>query len=175
MRAFIAIEVERFPELNDLENYIRGMENVTPVKTETLHMTMFFLGNISSLATEEICGKLKKLEFQPTEISISGIGAFPNTQAANVLFLNVIENPEIRKAYRTLDEMPSIRVLLKQKNHFVPHITIARFKSPKNVQALVHRFAYISKKINVDHISLFKSTLTDKGPVYEEICRSGTS
>ncbi|HLH86565.1 MAG TPA: RNA 2',3'-cyclic phosphodiesterase [Thermoplasmataceae archaeon] len=175
MRAFIAIEVERFPEMKELEGFLRTLDKTTVVRTEKLHLTMFFLGNISQLAAEEICRKLSQFEFHQTDLAISGVGAFPNELAANVLFLNVKENESLRSAYNIIREMPSIKVLLRQKNHFVPHITVARFKSPRNARPMIERFAGVSSVQPVSSIKLFKSTLTDKGPVYEEVCRSRTS
>ncbi len=58
----------------------------------------------------------------------------------------------------------------KEDRNFHPHITLARLKKPRDLQEVVtsqNLEKYKDCSIKVDCVTLFKSTLTPKGAIYE--------
>lgn len=144
------------------------------VEFDNLHLTLKFLGQIEeanvSLA-KQILSKISSFA-KPFSLELSCPGVFPSLRRPRVLWLGVEPLDAPVRIIRFLDEECARLGILPEKREPHPHITLARLRSFKNAQKLEERFRnfQISKlSWQVENISLFKSTLTYKGPIYEEI------
>ena len=85
-----------------------------------------------------------------------------------------VENTEtLKKIAGTIDTKLCNLGFEKEKRPFSVHLTIARVKSAKNKEKLIQlidKYQDIELlKIKVDKISLKKSILTSKGPIYSNL------
>jgi 2'-5' RNA ligase len=111
-------------------------------------------------------------DFEPFSIRISGCGAFPNTNRIKVICVGIDDDKIIRELHNRLDK-EFIRLGFDKDKKFSTHLTIGRMKSAKNkdkVKSTLEGFGDIEiGEMEVNRISLKKSTLTPSGPIYEDL------
>ena len=166
MRCFIAIDIdnELRDKIVDLQKRIYE-DSLKLVEKENLHITLKFLGEISEDKSMDIARKLENIEYSKFETEFFGLGIFPNFDYIRVVWVDVKGPLEdlVKKINSQLPEFPVER--------FASHLTIARVKQkPINLRQRIfeNRGVVIGKQL-VDKFSLRKSTLTPKGPIYEDV------
>ncbi|MFH1888628.1 MAG: RNA 2',3'-cyclic phosphodiesterase [Candidatus Omnitrophota bacterium] len=184
MRAFIAIELPQ--EIKDsLENLQEELKtarsDVKWVRPENIHLTMKFLGEINDKQLDKINDIIdqaveKRNSFR---MRISSLGAFPKIDSPRVIWIGIdTGDKEVKEMAAELEEKIAEIGISKEERQFSSHITIGRTRSPLNREKLV---VYIKNKADlcgknlefyVGMITLFKSTLTPKGPIYEALKRA---
>ena len=179
LRVFIAIDVEDPLLLSRLERVKEAIVAtgvpMKPVETQNLHLTLRFIGEVPRYKVEEIIDQvLKPIRRERFTITLRGLGAFPSPSRPRVVWVGITEGSEvlesihgeIERGLRGLGLQPS-------RERFVPHITLARIKGSRNIQALVRLLAEYSDyefgSMTVTSIRLKKSTLTRRGPIYETL------
>ncbi|RJP58722.1 MAG: RNA 2',3'-cyclic phosphodiesterase [Candidatus Auribacter fodinae] len=168
--------------LNAIDHFIsnnQSLHGIRWVKTENIHLTLKFLGNIAIKRVPKICKALDSLasEFSPFSIAITGVGCFPNQKKPRVIWAGVDKNaPLTEKIASKLDAILHEIGFEKEQRPFQPHITIGRVKDPKEFSATSHFNSMIQKAQNakfgeceMTKISLIQSILRPEGPVYTEI------
>src|SRR5574341_2352020 len=102
IRTFIAIELDDEPKhaLADLQSRLkreRGSNAIRWVTTEKIHLTLKFLGNIQAdvlpalqHAVSDACAGTP-----PFTLELCGVGAFPNVNRPNVVWVGVEGDVEI--------------------------------------------------------------------------------
>ena len=112
---------------------------------------------------------------KPFEMTIKDIGAFPKIDYLRVIWLG-IENgeAETKKIAKGLEERIEKIGIPKEERAFSSHITIGRTRSTLNRESLIRElknkqqdFSKEELGFAVSKITLFKSTLSPKGPIYE--------
>ncbi|MBN2831455.1 MAG: RNA 2',3'-cyclic phosphodiesterase [Candidatus Omnitrophica bacterium] len=182
MRTFIAIALpkdikERLTSIQDkLKKCGADIKWASP---ENIHLTLMFLGEVSRdklnsviKTTEEIMQD--KFQFK---IRLSTLGVFPNTKHPKVIWAGVEEGDrEIRALNYSLKEKIEKLGMPKEENKFSSHITLGRTKSLTNKDALIDllnslkdEFCKERSEFIAGKITVFKSTLTPNGPVYEAL------
>jgi 2'-5' RNA ligase len=121
---------------------------------------------------------MKKVEFEPFEVKIQGVGVFPNMRYPRVLWAGIREGADqLRSIFNQLE--PQLRSLgfAPDTKGFSPHLTIARVKSGRNKAELARRVEenlnYEFGTVKANCLRLKRSDLTPKGPIYStlrEIC-----
>ncbi|MFA5096296.1 MAG: RNA 2',3'-cyclic phosphodiesterase [Candidatus Omnitrophota bacterium] len=180
MRAFIAIrlsvEVEDF--LSRIQEKLKASgADVKWIEPRNIHLTLKFLGERDDkrieetrTALEETAARSKEYILQP-----SSIGAFPDIRHPSVIWAGVSQGaPETIKLALDIEEGICRIGIPKEKRPFTCHITLGRSRTPKNIQGLVEQLSILKEGLlehapamRVDKITLFKSTLSSKGPLYE--------
>lgn len=171
MRSFISINIPYTISVNFHELIKNAKFN--PVAPENIHLTLKFLGEITSKDAEEISGALNFIKNEKRfRISLKGIGAFPDENYIRVLWIKVVEgSKEICELQKKIDD--ALKFKFPPENDFVPHLTIARIKYVYNKEGL-KRFIDKYKdfefaKFTAEKVSLMKSELRKEGPIYTEI------
>ena len=177
IRSFIALEINNKQALEKLQlelsevPYLRYHE-AKPVKSENLHFTVIFLDELDLPTIEKIKNQLSELTFQPIKITYRGLGAFPNPNFANVIWVGIEEegkNKIISLADSVISKLKEIG--FRPDKPFTPHMTIFRAKKGKlSVNKILSN--YSTKCLGDDVIqklSLKSSSLTPQGPVYSDI------
>ena len=176
IRSFIAIELNKDikEELAKLIEKLKSSgADVKWVAPENIHVTLKFLGNISQEKIERIKGVLDKNKerFKTFSLTIAGIGAFPKLSFPRVIWVGIDEGKDsAKKIYYFLEAELEKEGFPKEERPFSPHITIGRVNSIKNKEGLKSAIENLkfaaAKTLDVDHVTLFQSTLTPKGPIY---------
>lgn len=175
IRSFIAFELNEntiLSRINELQSeLVQAGSTLRIVAPENLHVTLSFLGEISQTTIDQVTTELGQIEFSPFELSLRGVGAFPNLRRINVVWVGIDKGRE---------NLEGIFQLLRPKliqlgipgigQRFSPHITIARVSSGRNIEQLSKKMLAIGDielgETLLDTLRLKKSVLTAKGPVY---------
>lgn len=177
VRSFIAIELtkEFKDKLSKIQDELRKSNaDVKWVEPENIHLTLRFLGNVEEKKLEDIKRILERVSEKHPRFSmeLSGTGCFPKMSLPRVIWIGIEKGKEeLSKIFLELeDELENIG-FKREKRGFSAHITIGRVRTPLNRIRLVEEIKKTSSlpKLNspVNKITLFKSTLTPKGPIYE--------
>ncbi len=180
MRTFIAIEIPQ--EIKDTLGRLQAKlkiagADVKWVKTKNIHLTLKFLGEIDEQTQDRISLSLERLcrNRQPFSITLSSCGAFPNNHSPRVIWVGIKQGDnEVKEIAQKIEELSSIIGIPKETREFSSHITIGRTRSGKNRRELAELLDKLAQKplegqFPAQKITLFKSTLTPHGPIYEPL------
>lgn len=184
MRTFIAVELP--PQIKE---YLSSLQadfkscnaDVKWVEPQNIHITLKFLGEVK----EEKIPLIKKImddlsrQINSFSVNLSSLGAFPNIESARVIWVGIKKGEkELTYLNRLLEEELSKLGIPKEKKAFSCHITLGRLRSNFNYQKLKEKILRClqeplqkTEDFTVKSISLFKSTLTGLGPIYEALYR----
>jgi 2'-5' RNA ligase len=169
MRCFLAIEI---PEEVKKEIIRLGKEfNFLGkyVEKENLHLTLKFFGDVEDKKVGEIKEKLKKVKFKSFLSILGGMGFFPSEKMIRVLWVGIEPKEKLNKLYEEIEKS-----LGNKTEKFEAHVTLARIKDIKDKKEFLDRIKKIKIKpieFEVREFVLKKSTLTPKGPIYEDVER----
>ncbi|MBN2121034.1 MAG: RNA 2',3'-cyclic phosphodiesterase [Candidatus Omnitrophica bacterium] len=177
MRCFVAIKLSKEvkDEIVRIQNKLQPLElHAKWTEYENLHITLKFLGQIPEeniTEAKEIVSGVSSL-VKPFTLNFSKAGAFPSLGRPRVLWVGVEPDAEPVKIIEYLEEQFQKLSIPRETRPPHPHITLARIKSPENTHKL--KSAVESLKVEdinweVKEVVLFKSILTPRGAIYEEI------
>lgn len=178
IRSFIAIELSPSTQQNLalIQNHFKYLDvDVKWVRHSNIHVTLKFLGEISPEQVAMISDLLKSCfkDKAPFPIEINHIGAFPKIERPRVIWAGVGRNADqIIELADILENQLSLLHFKKDKEKFVPHLTIGRIRSPKNISKLsaaIQEYHLSPIQQQIEKIIFFKSTLTPQGPIYEAL------
>ena len=183
LRAFIAIELPQ--QLQDtLEKqttrlrHSLGDDLVRWIPTQNMHLTLKFLGNIAASHVEF----LKQLIAQTADshsafdLQISGIGSFPNSKRARILWAGIHAPVELASLQKSLEAGTTRLGYEKEERPFSPHLTLGRVRQtidPAGLQKIRTILDTIQLgnigSARVDSIHLYRSEAQTSGSVYTKL------
>jgi 2'-5' RNA ligase len=175
MRLFIAIDLPQDLKEN-LSRIVTKLKKCDAdakwVEPQNLHLSLKFLGETSEDKVkniEEILNAAGK-KHSALELNLENFGFFPDDIRPRVFFLTTDKEEELKKICSSLEDTLQ-NIGFEKDERFKSHITLARFRSAKNIEALKSELESIKikGKFNVNEIALFKSILKPQGPIYEKI------
>ena len=176
MRLFVAVDLSgEIRENISRLSKILGVKGIKTVEKENLHLTLKFLGEVDDSKKDRIIAALDEIEFEQFKINFKGVGFFPNASRMRVIWVGVDEGADKLTALANAVEDKMAELKFKKERRFVPHATIARVKrvDPNTKAALLEKLAKFEREefgeMDITHFSLKKSTLTPKGPIYEDV------
>jgi 2'-5' RNA ligase len=181
MRTFIAIELplEIKETLARLQEQLKKSgADVKWVKPDNIHLTLKFLGEIEDKKLSKLNQILQDTMKDKTGFTmrLSSIGAFPSINSPRVVWMGIDKgDSQIKEIAEDLEQGISKLGIPKEDRPFSSHITIGRLRTAQNRERLVKDLKDLKdlNKLNenlefpVTKITLLKSTLTPKGPIYE--------
>lgn len=180
MRTFIAIELPKSIQdaLARLQEQLKQSgADVKWVQPQNIHLTLKFLGERDDKKVEKIRQILEEAakDKESFPISISSLGAFPKMEFPRVIWVGIDKgDKETKEIAGELEEKIAQIGIPKEERPFSSHITIGRVRSPLKRQNLVQLLNNLADKIGpqtlgftATKITLFESTLTPQGPIYE--------
>jgi len=179
MRTFIAIELPETirSSLSKLQESLKETgSDVKWVEPHNIHLTLKFLGEINEAKLEQVNAILDTIAETNSSfcLRISELGAFPNIDCPKIIWVGIDKGgAETKKIAAFLEEKLSLIGFPKESREFSTHITIGRIRSGKNRLKLVNDldvkkedFTGRNLETTVTKITLFKSSLSPKGPTY---------
>ncbi len=169
MRCFISIELveEAKKGIIKVQSELQKKKLFSGKLTEpeNLHLTLKFLGEIEDERVDEIAGRLREIKFKKFKAELKECGVF-SENFVRIIWVHLAGCEELQKE---IDR--KLTGLFQKEARFMGHITIARVKSVKDKKALLDELKKIklSGEFFAEKFSLMKSTLTEKGPIYETI------
>jgi RNA 2',3'-cyclic 3'-phosphodiesterase len=172
LRLFVAFEVPDAVR-SDLARTVGPLRDRFPrarwVPVENQHVTVKFLGSTYPRLVEWVTSTVREVAANraPFETRVAAPGAFPNARRARVLWAG-LDDPDARSAAiaGALDDALA-REFKVEKRAFTPHLTVARFDPPAEVD--LDEVAFESGPFTVDRVVLFRSHLRRPAPVYEPV------
>lgn len=176
-RLFIAVDIdsERVKDrLESVQDRLSHFGNNSLTSPEQFHITMNFIGEVDEEEREEIHGRLSEVNQQDMQISLRGLGVFPDQQYIKVIWAGVHEG---REHIGQLSE--AIREQLPARYHdehdFHPHVTLMRLNNidregKRQLQETVQDHAETEYgHVSVDSFKLKKSTRKPSGAEHRTI------
>jgi len=181
IRVFIAIEItdELKASLEEVQNKLRRMQfdvRVSWVKTDNIHLTLQFLGDVETDMIKKISKILTEIakKIPSFDLEVQGIGCFPNNKKPRVLWVGCQDASgqlqdlviAIRNALLPLGFEP-------ERRDFSAHLTLGRIKHPCPDVSLTKVLSSFRnhgfRMMRVDLIHLFQSQLHSKGAIYSKL------
>ncbi|RLG17533.1 RNA 2',3'-cyclic phosphodiesterase [Nanoarchaeota archaeon] len=175
VRCFLAVDlVENLrKDILRIQEALKGTADIKFVEEENLHLTLWFFGEISKEQVKLITTKVKEgvRNFKPFELELKRLGVFPNPSYVRVIWIGA-ENESLRKLYQRIKERLK-EIGFREEREFHPHLTIGRVRRVLNREKLLSKLKELEEveigKMEVREIKLKKSTLTNRGPIYEDL------
>jgi len=173
MRLFVAVEIDD----SQILQKIKSMQESFPfkaksVRTDQIHFTLQFLGEISLDQIEQVKKALTLVDFHKFDLTIVNAGAFPNSRNPRVVWLGVDKDGEekISNLASSVNRALSTINLMSGKP-FKPHLTVFRIKTRiGDITNDLLKFKDIEfGKQMVSQIVLKKSELSQSGPEYTNL------
>lgn len=173
VRAFIALElsVEIRNQLKVEQNTLRTCRaRMSFVEPENIHITVKFLGDINERLLPRVMETLKKIPFQPFPISVGNV-TVNNLKRPFTVWCSISDSGKGEELFRFVEDALAPLEFVKETRRFTPHATLARIKEPD--PSLFEVLGTLKGKnygdCTISGIKLKKSTLTPRGPVYEDL------
>ncbi len=143
------------------------------VEKENLHINLKFFGNLKQEQKEKIIKSINKISKETNSFTLKAknIGVFPNEDYIKVVWVGIEKGEEdLIKLQKHLEKEFEKIGIKKENRNFVPHITLCRVKSGKNIDKLIKEIKKNKDKefgnFEVKNINLMKSNLLPEGPKY---------
>ncbi len=169
MRAFIALDIPQAlrEDVAALARQLKTSVRGRFVPRENYHVTIAFLGDViereladAMLALDEAASR-----FAPVELAPDELGKFGRANDAT-LWLGFTQDPKLMELAAFVREGLDDAGVNYDSKPFVPHLTIARRAALDSGTLPALPFP---APAHADELTLFKSTLTGNGAIYEPV------
>lgn len=184
LRSFVALRLSQ--EIHNQLAWVqdelkKSAADVKWVKPCAIHLTLKFLDNVSLKLLEEVKNVINRLagEHQGFKLTINRLGAFPKIEHPRVIWVGIGQGSDesIRLA-QGLEKSLAGLGFLPEKRPFKPHLTLGRVRSSHNrdqLKKLLASLNILPKTMHVETLTLFKSTLTPQGAIYQALHEANLS
>ena len=183
IRCFIAIELppEIRADLHSLEERLRAGQHpfVKWVAPEGIHLTLKFLGSVSSNRVPEIVKAVSEAAqgASAMHLQMGGLGGFPSWQRPQVVWVGVGgEIEKLAALQRNIETALAPLGFPPESRRFTAHLTLARLReraSPGEKQRFgewVRSTSFETKTaFEANSLSLMRSQLTPAGAIYTRL------
>jgi 2'-5' RNA ligase len=175
LRTFVALDIPIGDELKKTWNSIikdHIKDSIKWVDPHILHLTLFFLGETPIATIDSIKINLTNflLDFKSFKITLKGLGVFGSKNNPRVIWVGVVPSDSLLLIYQKIVDSLKPSGFLPDERGFNPHITLGRIKNLFDVNKFIHSVNVEQNKVfqetRVDKVTLYKSDLTPKGPIY---------
>ena len=178
IRSFLSFDIEDEVVRKKLstvqDSLVQTGADLKIVEPRNIHITIRFLGDITSNMVEKVFGEMQKVQFIPFTVRIAGLGAFPDLRYPRVVWARITEGAEqLRTIFNQLEPRLQGLGFTPNSKGFSPHLTIARVRSGGSkaqlAEFITKNASYNFGVINAECLRLKKSDLTPRGPIYSTL------
>jgi 2'-5' RNA ligase len=184
IRTFVAVELGQpqraaMDKVQDALKRERAGRYVRWVAPEGIHLTLKFLGGVDASRMAELQAALIEAcrGIPPFRLTISGVGAFPNTRRPRVVWVGL--EGDTATAAQLAEQIEAAFAKLgfpREERPFSPHLTIGRIKrdsSPSDQQFAGEMVAQAQVgelgEVKARQVSIMKSDLRPTGSIYTQL------
>lgn len=181
IRSFIAIDLpeETRKALAAVQEQLKqSRARVRWVRTNSIHLTLRFLGNIHPAQVEDIALAVAQevRDQPPITLGAAGLGAFPSRRKPRVIWIGMEgEVQRLSRIQARVENALEPLGFVREKRVFQPHLTIGRVKDRRRLQVLIDAMATLDMEpfnsFDADEIILYKSDLRPTGAIYTKLHR----
>jgi 2'-5' RNA ligase len=183
LRSFVAVEIPAEIQ-SALASSSAPLQKALPkplvrwVAPQNVHLTLKFLGDVSSANLQRLAEALKveAVAHEIFTISVGGLGAFPNPRRARVIWIGLDAPAALLTLLRGVEAVTSRLGFASEERPFSPHLTIGRVgQDVSGIELQRIRNALEGTSIGalgtfrVDAVQIFKSDLQPGGSVYTHL------
>jgi RNA 2',3'-cyclic 3'-phosphodiesterase len=140
VRLFVALDVPeavRAALIELTERLKKTCPGARWVRLEGAHITLKFIGEVSSEKFEEIRRALGAVShFDPVTVHFAGLGFFPNPRRPRVFWAGVEGGAPLAQLAAAIEMKLEPLGIVPEKRAFHSHLTLARFESPQESRRL---------------------------------------
>lgn len=183
LRLFIAVELPdeaRSAVSGVIKQVVEsGVKNLRPVRPETVHLTLKFLGDVPSNGVDELVERVTPVARArtPFSMALSGAGVFPSPAKTRVLWLGIGgDTKALGELHSGIEDAVAGLGFARDRKPFSPHLTVARLD---NRASRADRFLAAEALASVPHpdgveipvrsISIMRSILGRGGAIHHLI------
>jgi RNA 2',3'-cyclic 3'-phosphodiesterase len=179
MRLFVALELPREVRaaLADLIAQLKPICGAASwARAEGMHVTLKFIGQ--AIADGETLGRARTAlatvkSVAPVDLRYRGMGFFPNERRPRVMWCGIEASANLAALAADIERSLEPLGIPPEERAFLPHLTLARFKSPAGLSALAKKSAGFSGQdfgcARETEFHLFESKRTPSGAEYRKI------
>jgi 2'-5' RNA ligase len=178
MRLFIAMPVPRDiqEELGRIVFLLKQKGgSVKWVIPKNIHLTMKFLGDTEENLVDSINEQIDAIahDSAAVETIITRLGAFPNLSRPRIIWAGLDKNIEaLAEVSGKVEEAAKALGFEAEERRFKAHLTLGRVRQAAglgNLTSYMKSLDIPSMSFTMDRLVLFKSTLTPRGPIYDQL------
>jgi 2'-5' RNA ligase len=173
VRAFLALELsgDIRDRLKVAQDTLRTCKaRMTFVEPENIHVTLKFLGDIDEHIIPSLMAAIKSIPFQQFPASVGKV-IVNNPKRPFTVWCSIGDTGRGEDLLRLVEDVLMPLGFAKETRRFTPHATLARIKEPD--PSLFKVLETLKGKNYGDCLirgmKLKKSTLTPRGPIYEDL------
>ena len=173
VRAFVALELpaEIQERLKGVQEKLRGCQaRLTLVEPVLIHITLKFLGEVAEKDLPLLGDALRSVSFRPFPVTVGAV-TVNNPKRPHTVWCTVSDGGRGKDLFRNVEDALEPLGFARETRGFTPHATLARVKVPDPslfpIIRTLDRTTYGDCMIR--GMKLKKSTLTPRGPVYEDL------
>jgi RNA 2',3'-cyclic 3'-phosphodiesterase len=179
MRTFVAIELPeniRAELARQQQAFRASCRDARWTRPEGIHLTLKFLGEISAPQLAQVSEALAGIEpFAPFDVEIAGFGSFPDARRPRVFWAGVERGAAVAELAEHVEAALEKLGFEREHRTFSPHLTLARFKTPRPQPALVEAVESLKDfsfgRFQASEFFLFESQLAPQGASYRKLAR----
>ena len=167
MRLFVAIDLPDSVK-QQLEEIVTELStcraDVRWVHSDSMHLTLKFLGNVAPQELVEIDRVLSRIvaTTQPTQGRLRNVGSFPHLRRPRVLWIGVeTHNGMLAALHADLDAALAKLGFSEGIRRFHPHITLGRMRGNRRLstlrEAVEKQSGHKAEIFKIRHLTLFES------------------
>lgn len=173
VRAFVALELsgEIQEQLKSAQDTVRGCHaRLTFVDPALIHITVKFLGDIDDRIIPKISAALQSIRFEAFPVTVGRV-TVNNPRHPRTVWSVIEDHDRARQLFSLVEDVLEPLGFAKETRPFTPHATVARVRTedPSLLACLDTLKDRTYGMCTIAGLKLKKSTLTSKGPIYEDL------
>jgi 2'-5' RNA ligase len=180
VRLFIAINFPsdvRLAAHAALEPIRRAAPRVRWTDVERMHLTLKFLGECPESAVDPLVGAIRLVapRYDPLDLELGGLGAFPNSRRPRIVWLGVQADSKLELMHHDLEVACASLGYDIEGRAFRPHVTIGRVDGrgvEARALAAAARGVRFREVLVASALDLMVSEQTRDGPRYRLVAQA---
>lgn len=175
IRAFLALTLPE-PVLSALRVQQFLLPLPRRVEPDSFHLTLVFLGEQPEDVLQAAHDRFCALRMAPFDLSLRGLGLFGGAKP-RAAWAGVAPSEPLTRLQGKLEQAARQAGITVESRRFVPHVTLGRFSNLppedriKLERSIAQGMEFRTPEFPVTGFCLFRSHLTARGSVYEELVR----